>query len=197
MFGGSKTCIVCNEESKDEEKFVEYELRTKDSKIGKFSVHKKLDCFVKGSVILINQIQGSTLHDHTVVTNHIDDEKYIFKMIRNKKKLNFGLVSTLPNGRLKPDGEMFKFFRKYIYEQHVIFVFQKKLLNAPEWYVPLLVSRKDPIIPTGMLQDAGIIERFKNGEVEFNTSMRIRGENDIEAMSIMSNYVIAMSLSID
>ena len=160
MFGSAETCIVCNEQMKDKEKYVKYELRAQKNGIGKFNVHKKLDCFEKGSIILKKQIDGSSRHDHTVITTHIAGDKYVFKIIRVKDGFVLAVLWGFPNGQTKTDKQMSEFLKRFIYEKNVVFVYLKNLTGTHEYFIPLLVSRNDPIISTELLQDPSFKEHM-------------------------------------
>ena len=91
---------------------------------------------------------------------------------------------------------MFDFLKKFVAEKDMLFIHLKNLEGTPEYGIPMLVYNKDPILPSEFLESYEYKKIVKDAREEYDLAMKIRGQVDIEAITIMSAYAISTSITI-
>ena len=182
------TCIICGERIDSPEKSIRYDVMChKDNSWG-IDIHRRRKCFKRGYVLLDEQVKETTCVDNIFVTATIGGTEYKYGIERGIDDYGFATAKH-SNWDHAPDETTLKFLKSYKADNTLVFARIAGSNNRPVYGMQKLMSRDDPEIPSGVLDDKRYACRVKRAEEKYSISMFIRGKSEIEEANILARYV--------
>lgn len=180
-------CIICDEKINSAEERIRYDVMcSKDNSWG-IDIHRRLDCFNNGLVLLDGEIRETSCVESIRVTATIGGIDHKYGIERGMD--DYGFATTKHSYWDHASDEMtFKFLKSYKADNALIFARISSLNSKTAYGIPKLMSKNDPEIPSGLLDDELYASRVKRAEKEYDMSMRIRGKSEIEEANILARY---------
>ena len=188
------TCVICDEKMNDPNEQFHYDVMDYNGCVWSMDVHRRQSCFSQGSELLDEQANETKRMDHICVTATINGRKFEYCLeswvndyIFTVDKVSWNESSVDTNRA---------FLESYRTEISVVFARINSLKKTKAYGIPKLMSRDDPEVPPGLLESKWYVKTLHDAEEKYKRGMRVRGENETEAVRILSQYAQDTMISI-